>query len=459
MQAQYRIFPTGYDSEVHKYSTKPLPKIPYTYLTDETSASYTSLLDLSVDSSSLIDRDEITRLWDRVSQYSAYSVDICPPSPDITRTNSLATIAESFDSFQTPGHKDCQLPTPPPSPVITKRSATPTLLEQLSFNLEELSIAQKPSHQHRQNSPDLHKPTSQSFATVNSDPFPTGASAVPFNAMEITTLSTHKPRKAKATNLPLMSGHRNISPPIPSPVNANTLFGPPLSTVSANDSSYQQCRPPPRTPDETQEVSCIEWDDDEESKSRLTRMKKSFTDLRAAGKNKHEQTHPSRVSNGTSKVSTSPSSQGGMRQISAPFPTSNHSSSNATTATIATITTFDITSPPRHQQHTSHIPTPTPSAKLSKKPSIKVTRKRGWSQTSSLSPGRTKENMKECVPSTPNSISSASTTTTALPRAESPHLLKNARRRFSVAGTRKKGRVVGARRGRMSRWFGKLFGC
>ena len=438
MPADYRLFPKVCDSQKAKYSLKPLPGLPTDYrLTVQSSASYESLLEHDVPSPSLFQSDEIDKQWSRwSSQYSIYSVD-SPSCPELSRSGSLDTIAETFDRLRTPNyreHRETLLPptpqrsnrrahavetslsstsaditTPPASPLVSKRSCTPTLLEQFSSSLEELSIIHK--HQASSvppNTPVLSLSTAGSLSTLCEDS-PTNTPAI----MDINHLSSRSKRQGKPSNITLSGGSRNISPPMPSPVSTNGLFGPPLARVG--DASYQECRPPPHTPDVMHEVSCIEWDDDEET--RLTRMKKSFTDLRAAGR----------------KNPSSPP-QPPMKQISAPViqPIDDISHSSKMTSP----------SPPT-------IPPIAAVAKLTKKPSVKIIRKRGWSHNSALS-----DKSSNTKVGTPSSTSTA----TALPRAESPHLTK--RKRFSIAATSKrsaKGKKVSMRS--FKRWMGRLFGC
>ncbi len=431
MPAYYRPFPRVYDNEIERYSHRPLPKLPTEYFFRvQSSASYESLLEHSVPSPSLLEGDEITKLWSRcLSHYSEYSIE-GPSSPELSRSDSLGTISDSFDTLLTPDHRDrCEsLLLPPPhlcsrrgnlvetrsfstspnrntptsSPQVSKRSATPTLLEELSSNLEELSIRPK--------TPVNSLATSQSLTTLCEDSPTTG-----HPTMDINLLSSRSTRKVKPSNIALGAGTRNISPPMPSPVTNNGLFGP--SLAGAADSSYQECRVAPLTPDAMQEVSCIEWDDDE--KSRLTRMKKSFTDLRSAGR---------------TKTSTSPPSQARVKQISKPM--DHHVTSTSPKLE-------DVMLP--RQSTTSSAS----AAKLTKKPSIKVVRDRGWSHNSAVS---------DRSSTTKTGTPSSTYTTTALPRAESPHLTK--RKRFSIAATSKKsgkGRKVSL--SRVKRWVGRMFGC
>ena len=431
MPTYYRPFAKVYDNEIERYSNRPLPKLPTEYFfTVQSSESYESLLEHSVPSPSLLEGDEITKLWSRcLSHYSEYSVD-GPYSLELSRSDSIATISDSFDILLTPDHRDrCESLLPPPprrssqrpnvtetrlsstshnntistsSPPVSKRSATPTLLEELSSNLEELSVRPK--------TPVNNLATNSSLAALRDD-FPTTS----HTAMDVNSLSSRSIRNVKPANVALHAGTRNISHPAPSPVANNGFFGPPLPGTT--DSSYQECRVAPLTPDAMQEISCIEWDDDE--KSRLTRMKKSFTDLRTAGR---------------TKTATCPPSQPQVKQITRPV---NHN-------VASTSSTLEDVTPPRQRAKSS-----TSAAKLTKKPSIKVVRDCGWSHNSAVS-----DRSSTTKVGTPSSTS----TTTALPRAESPHLTK--RKRFSLAGTSRKsgkGKKVGMSKFR--RWMGRVFGC
>ncbi len=420
MPTYYRPFPRVYESEIERYSSRPLPKLPTDYFfTVQSSESYESLLEHNVPSPSLLEGDEITKLWSRcLSHYSEYSVD-GPSSPELSRSDSLGTLSDSLDTLLTPDHRDrCESLLPPPPrlssgrdsavetclpststfsahtaptslPQVSKRSATPTLLEELSYNLEELSIRPKNPVNSLTTGPFLATPYEDSPTTNH----PT---------MDGNLLSYRSSRKVKPANIALGTGTRNISPPLRSPVTNNGLFGQPLAATT--ECSYQDCRIAPLTPDAMQEVSCIEWDDDE--KSRLTRMKKSFTDLRTAGRTR-------------TSASTSHTTNG----ISPPL---------------------KQTTPPRLPTASS-----APAAKLTKKPSIKEARRSGWSQNSAVSDGSTTKL---------GTSSSTSTTTTAPPRASSPHLMK--RKRFSLATTSKKSRKgKKISMSRMKRWMGRLFGC
>ena len=432
---QYRLFPQPDNRERDKYSSKPLPGIPAEfYLIPQPSASYESLLDHSVPSPSLIESDELNKLWCRVSQHSASYLDA---APELSHSD---TDSECFDTLLTPDYRyrretllppaphisfadqdpirantslsftSTQVNTPPPSPVeYSKRSATPIQLEQLSCNLDDLCVADRNhcSQRARPKTPISILTTSQSLATLCEEPSITDPD------MDLSKLSG---RKGKPTNIALSAGPRNISPPLPSPVNNNGLFGPPLAASGATESSYQQCRPAPCTPDETQEVSCMDWDDGE-STSRLTRMKKSFTDLKKAGQ------HPK-------TSSASPPSRPPLQQL----PSSHQS--NDTTSSPPQATT------PQRQIHTI------PAARLSKKPSLKAPRKRGWSQNSTFSEKSTKVG-------TP--LTTDTRTPTALRRAESPHLISPKKRRFSTASRRGRGAKMGASRFR--KFMSRLFGC
>jgi len=80
---------------------------------------------------------------------------------------------------------------------------------------------------------------------------------------------------------------RDVSPLTPGPIHSDDRLGVPLTRSITDDSdvdpSYRPFRPVPNVPAPSQEISYVEWDDDDEE-SRLTRMKKSFTDLRTAAK-------------------------------------------------------------------------------------------------------------------------------------------------------------------------------
>lgn len=431
MPTYYRPFPRVYDNEFERYSNRPLPKLPTEYFfTVQSSESYELLLEHSVPSPSLLEGDEITKLWSRcLSHYSEYSVDR-PSSPELSRSDSTGTITDSFDILLTLDHRDrCESLLPPPprrssrrpdvtdtrlsstdpnnttptsSPPVSKRGATPTLLEELSSNFAELSIRPK--------TPVNSLATSNSLATLCED-----SPATSHPNMDINLLSSRSNRQVKPSNMALVAATRNISPPMASPVANNGFFGPPLPGTA--DSSYQECRAAPLTPDAMQEVSCIEWDDDE--KSRLTRMKKSFTDLRTAGR---------------TKTGTSPPSQPQSKQISKPV------SHNLT----STSPNLESVTQPRQRTKSS-----ASAAKLTKKPSIKVVRDRGWSHNSAVS-----DRSSTTKIGTPSSTS----TTTALPRAESPHLTK--RKRFSAAATsRKSGTGKRVSMTKFRRWMGRMVGC
>jgi hypothetical protein len=170
MQERYYLFPDTYSEEIKKYCTKALPKTPIDYQHLKASLSYKSLLDVNVDSSSLIDGDELNRAWYRISQCLTTTRSTKHYSPTLSRSQSLETINGCFEasSHQSRSnrlsvllppapiysHKGVldelvvshlssalEIVTQPPSLVITtKWTASPLLLDQLSSDLEELKL-------------------------------------------------------------------------------------------------------------------------------------------------------------------------------------------------------------------------------------------------------------------------------------------------------------------------------
>jgi hypothetical protein len=418
---RYQILSEVSEHERRQYSSKPLPGLPPEIYSKVQSSTSSELLAVPLPSSSFIDNEEFDQLWCRVSQHSAYTLE---GLPSLSRSQSSDTISESFDSLLTPDYWDRRdtvlLPpapqlscsdhrgdviesdlsfastpiTPSGYPLVSKRSTTPTLLEQMSSNLEELYIIDKshPALAPRADTPTQTLRTAKALASPYDDLQTSEQRSHHLNNMDIRALSFSKTRTATPSSLPVSSGIRNISPPIPSPVGNNGLFGPPLPLTGNSDALYQQCRPAPLTPELTKEVSEFDWDDEDGGKSRIMRMKKSFTDLKSAGR-----TYP----RGNAKVSPG------------------------------------VPSPPV-----------APSvAKLSKRPSTKIIRKRGWSHASTISDKSTKVG-------TPSSTAS-STTVTALPRASSPHLTK--KKRFSIATKRKSRPADTVGTTRFRRWMSRMF--
>lgn len=421
---RYHIFGEVSEQERRQYSSKPLPGLPPEVYSKVQKSASSELLAVPLPSSSFIDNEEFDQLWCRVSQHSAYTLE---GLPSLSRSQSSDTISESFDSLLTPDYWDrrdtvllppapqlsysdhrgdiiepdlsfasTHVTTPSGYPLVSKRSTTPTLLEQMSSTLEELYIVDKshPALASRADTPNQTLRTAEALASLYDDLQSAEQHSHHLNNMDVRALSFSETRKAKPSGLPVSSGVRNISPPMPSPVGNNGLFGPPLSLTGNSDALYQHCRPAPLTPEATKEVSEFDWDDEDDGKSRITRMKKSFTDLKSVGR-----THP----RGHAKVSPG------------------------------------VPSPPI-----------APSvAKLSKRPSTKVIRKRGWSHTSTISDKSTKVG-------TPSSTAS-SATVTALPRASSPHLTK--KKRFSIATKRKSRPADTVGTTRFRRWMSRMFKC
>jgi hypothetical protein len=227
--------------------------------------------------------------------------------------------------------------------------------------------------------------------------------------MDSAALSTSKTEKRRPSGLSLNSGKRNISPPLPSPINNNGLVSAPGAEADIDSSAYQQCRPAPPSPHQV-EVSLIEWDDEDDTKSRLTRMKKSITDLRAAGRFRSDSTTPM------------PSPAAAGKQLSEPIKP-------------------DIAPQrPDSGRLSQHL------TKLNNKPSLKVNRKRGWSNMSSLSDRSTRVG-------TPLSLAS---TAALSPRSNSPHFNKKICL-GSQHRTSDKGANVNVTR--MRDWMTKVFRC
>lgn len=391
----------------------------------------------------------MNRVWNRLSHYSTATFDIHYYSPSVSRTTSLETIPESFDSISLEDNQTRQsvlLPpapilscqdysssvidsrlssalepaTPPPSPITAKRSDTPLLLDQLSSDLEafKLSASRTLAKAYR-----FYELDDADRTTLNS------SSSLATMSVDNVSCSSEKLRnKASPSALTLNPRQRNISPPLPSPVNQTPFAtsGPPSSA-----SAYQYCRPAPRTPEENHEVSCIDWDDDE-GPSRLTRVKKSITDLRNASRVKASSSAIDRP-----KLSISPTRT--------PKPSMQETFRPAFVQRVAT-----------HPHH----PVPTPSAKLSK-PQIlktKTSRSRAGSHASTISTASAVTGRcTPAKPSTPLSVRTASMTTTALPSpSDVSRPTPKQKRRFSISG-RNPGRKFGM--GRLRRLFAKILAC
>jgi hypothetical protein len=282
---------------VAKYTSRPLPttapKQPKKLYIPHPSESHESILDHKVPSPYLCDQEEIHQIWSRASQHSLDSERVPSLCFSIRRTDSLETVTEYSDLSprRSRTHLESLLPPAPEyrysdstsqavpcrlsssstvsetePPQLTKRSATPDLLLKLTHELEELEATIRV--------PISTSPSANSYA---------------FNMPEVPSPGSKK--KTPAHVFVAASGARNISSPMPSPIYSSG--GSPLLRSTTKDSLiepiYTPFRPaplptPPSTmPSQmpTQEFSHIDWDDDE-TPSKLARVKKSIGDLRTA---------------------------------------------------------------------------------------------------------------------------------------------------------------------------------
>jgi hypothetical protein len=282
---------------VAKYTSRPLPrtppKQPQKLHISYPSESHESILDHRLPSPFLCDQDEIQQIWSRASQHSLDSERVPSLCFSIRRTDSLETVTECSDLSprRSRTHLESLLPPAPDyrysdstgesvpcrlsssssvseteSPPLTKRSATPDLLQKLTHELEELEAT-------------IRVPISTSPS----------ATSYSFNMSDVPSPGNKKRKPSHV--FVSASGSRNISSPMPSPIYSSG--GSPLLRSTTNDSlvepTYTPFRPAPLpTPPSTmtsqmpvQEFSHIDWDDDE-TPSKLARVKKSIGDLRTA---------------------------------------------------------------------------------------------------------------------------------------------------------------------------------
>jgi len=326
---QYHLLPKTYRSnsvrENHSYPTtratqKPLPRTPFCFDLPS-SASYESLLEHEVPSASLCLDDAMSELWSRKFESSKRTTQALHVHKDSTST--LVDFGDWVSGLSTPRPQSVLLPAPvigrrpprasavecrlsstssgeedPQLSPLSKRSATPTQLNKLCIELEDLAkssdkTASTPIIRSlvdaRPVTPVPSLTHSLSFASTLGD---TPSSTVSFNAI-YSTPATQSMDRITHTTRPRLghvrtdTGSRNVSPPVPSLIYKPSPFGPdlarPTTAESAVDPTYQPRRLAPIAPPTTQERSYVDWDDDDDT-TRLARMKKSFTDLRNAGR-------------------------------------------------------------------------------------------------------------------------------------------------------------------------------
>ena len=313
------IYPKVASFEIRRYQAKALPALPDTfYYSVPNSASVETLLDHDVPSPSLYEPEEFLEVLSRLS-CSTFQDD---QRSSHTHIDAVAAIDELLGSGYNLGKGyrqtllppaprvhyadlpnspvDCRLSstssitTPPSSPDISKRSATPTLLEKLSTNIVDLTSRQRnrSSSSGRPITPVPSLSYSRSISSLQEADTPATASTTTIHIMYSPTTSPKEPRK-KPTAIITTAGYRNISPPMPSPVMTGTLFDDPSSNST---STYRPRRRAPTAPLPTSEVSGFDWDDDDQ-KPRLTRMKKSFTNLAVANRSRSDVSVPKAATN------------------------------------------------------------------------------------------------------------------------------------------------------------------
>ncbi|ETN46495.1 uncharacterized protein HMPREF1541_00680 [Cyphellophora europaea CBS 101466] len=276
----YHLFPPAKPSEVTRYTRLPLPPLPNqhpskAYFTQQSASSYESILLIRVPSPGLCDQDEIHKIWSRASQHSvAYDRRnsrgqpqvLLPPALEY-RYSDISTegVPCRLSSTSTDSFSDT-------SPILSKRSVTPDLLQQLTGDLTSHCLT-----------------TPTSSANISAPSTPPSTPEVTIKMLDRTTSVRRKqPAALSSTST---TRRRNISSPMPSPVSSS---GSALTHSLSNDpavheAKYQPGRPAPSVPGHAgaspntpkPEVSCIDWDDDD-LHGRLARMKKSIGDLRSA---------------------------------------------------------------------------------------------------------------------------------------------------------------------------------
>lgn len=263
----YELFPKPTQAEIALYRGKALPSIPNpNYYTIPSSASYESLLEHEVPSPSLYESEEFSQLWSRIS-YSTFS-----EKPSTVSTYFSGTF-DSLEKSEPPSEsvpRERRQTLLPPAPEL--RLST-TQVEAVDCRLSSSSSTVTPTislPSSRRSA--QHSSTSRS----TSDPEELTDHSIP-PSTPVPSLSSSQSRASteQGDRLPSISS-----------TTIHIMFSPGSEdegTSSGTRQIYQVQRTVPPAPLPVRQVSGFDdWEDEDDQRPRLTRMKKSFTNLAAA---------------------------------------------------------------------------------------------------------------------------------------------------------------------------------